>query len=53
LVKAVIVPKDGMSVKDVVDFCDGKIADYKIPRIIEFKSKIPKSPTGKVLIEHL
>ena len=53
LVKAVIVPKDDMSVKDVLDFCDGKIADYKIPRIIEFKSSIPKSPTGKVLTEYL
>jgi len=53
LVKAVIVPKKEMNMKEVFDFCQGRIADYKIPRIIEFRKSIPKSPTGKVLIESL
>jgi len=53
LVKAVIVPKKEMNMKEVFDFCQGRIADYKIPRIIEFRKSIPKSPTGKVLIGSL
>ncbi|MFQ5786908.1 MAG: hypothetical protein ACE5H1_02925 [Thermodesulfobacteriota bacterium] len=53
LVKAVIVPKSEMNMKEIYDFCQGQIADYKIPRIIEFRKNIPKSPIGKVLIDSL
>ncbi|MGH7889602.1 MAG: class I adenylate-forming enzyme family protein, partial [Thermodesulfobacteriota bacterium] len=53
VVKAVIVSKSNMETKEVYEFLKGKISDFKIPRIIEFREEIPKSPTGKVLREHL
>jgi long-chain acyl-CoA synthetase len=52
-VKAVIVPRGNMVAKEVYDYCKGHISDFKIPRIVEFRDQIPKSPTGKILREHL
>jgi len=52
-IKAVIVPSGPVDVKEITDFCRGKIADYKIPHIFEFRSELPRSPTGKVLRERL
>ena len=53
LVKAVIVATDKIEAKDIHEFCRGRISDFKIPRIIEFRQEIPKSPTGKVLREYV
>ncbi len=53
LVKAVIVANDKIEAKDIYEFCRGRISGFKIPRIIEFRQEIPKSPTGKVLREYL
>ncbi len=52
-VKAVIVPIDELQRKDIVEFCRDRIAEFKIPRIIEFRDELPRSPTGKVLREEL
>jgi long-chain acyl-CoA synthetase len=52
-VKAVIVPMSYMEAKEVYDYCKGNISDFKIPRIVEFRDEIPKSPTGKVLRGYL
>lgn len=52
-VKAVIVKKGEISKKDILDFCRQRIAEYKVPRIIEFRDELPRSPTGKVLREML
>jgi long-chain acyl-CoA synthetase len=52
-VKAVIVPKEDMEIKEIYDYCKGHVSDFKIPRIVEFRDEIPKSPTGKVLREYL
>ena len=51
-VKAFIVA-GGLTRKDVVNFCRGKISDYKIPTKIEFVDTLPRSPAGKVLRERL
>ena len=50
-VRAVVTAKDGeqMSEQDIVDFCRGKMAGYKIPRSIKIVEEIPVSPVGKVL----
>ncbi len=55
VVKAFIVPKERLDidVKEIYDYCRGKIADFKIPRLIEFRREIPKSPLGKVLRNRL
>jgi long-chain acyl-CoA synthetase len=34
---------------DVRDFCRGKLAPYKIPARVEFRSELPKTFVGKVL----
>jgi long-chain acyl-CoA synthetase len=50
-VKVVIVPRDGASPTpaDIENHCRGLLAVYKVPKIIEFRSELPKSPVGKVL----
>ncbi len=34
---------------EILNYCKGKLANYKIPRLIEFREDLPKTPTGKVL----
>ena len=52
-VKAVIVPRAGLQRKDIAEFCRDRIAEFKVPRIVEFIDELPRSPTGKVLREQL
>jgi len=51
-VKAVIVlegdARGRISEADIVQFCQDKLAHYKIPKIIEFVGEIPKTDIGKV-----
>ena len=51
IVKAFVVPAAGKSIdRDaVVAFCKSKLADYKVPSLVEFVEALPKGPTGKVL----
>jgi long-chain acyl-CoA synthetase len=50
-VKVVIVPRDGvvLSEADIEAHCRRLLAVYKVPKIIEFRSELPKSLVGKVL----
>lgn len=50
VVKAVIV-SNGRPVdkKELLVFCREKMADFKIPRVVEFRDKLPKSSLGKIL----
>lgn len=34
--------------EDLKAFCKGKLADYKVPRIVKFAEAIPRNSTGKV-----
>jgi long-chain acyl-CoA synthetase len=47
-VKAVIVLNGPCAEEDIVEYCRGKIADFKIPSLVEFRDSLPKSPTGKI-----
>ena len=47
-VKAVIVPNASCTEEEIIEYCRGKIADFKIPSLLEFKDSLPKSPTGKI-----
>ena len=50
VVKAVIVRADpALSAEDVSAFCTGRIADYKVPRMVVFMDKLPMAPSGKIL----
>lgn len=47
---AVIVSKrEGLTAEDVVAFCKGKVAPFKIPKGAGFVDEIPRNPTGKIL----
>jgi long-chain acyl-CoA synthetase len=49
--KAYIVPKDGekITTAEIAKFCREKLASYKVPRVFEFRTELPKSMVGKVL----
>jgi long-chain acyl-CoA synthetase len=49
LIKAVIVLKSECKKQEILSFCKAKLADFKVPRIIEFRSELPKSSLGKIL----
>ena len=50
-VKVVIVPQDGVQLTEaeILAFCQGNLAVYKVPKIVEFRRELPKSLVGKVL----
>ena len=50
-VKAYLVMKEGQAAteKEIIDFCREKLAPYKIPKQVEFRTELPKSAVGKLL----
>jgi long-chain acyl-CoA synthetase len=50
-VKAVIVLKPGMTLDEdaIKVFCASNLAEYKVPRLVEFVDALPRNSTGKVL----
>lgn len=50
-VKAVIVRKQGQELDEeqVKNFCAEHLAQYKVPRLVEFRNELPRNSTGKVL----
>lgn len=52
-VKAVIVPPDVISEAGLINHCKVHLAEYKWPKLIEFRTSIPKSPLGKILRKYL
>ena len=52
-IKAVIILSEGYSPtkeleKEIKDFCNGKLAEYKWIRIVEFVTEMPKTISGKI-----
>jgi acyl-CoA synthetase (AMP-forming)/AMP-acid ligase II len=49
-VLAYIVPKpDTKPTEDeILDFCDEHLADFKVPKYIEFIDQLPRNPAGKI-----
>ena len=53
-VKLVIVKKDaGLTEAQVRDFCKANLTGYKQPKVIEFRTEMPKTPVGKILRREL
>ncbi|GAB6274957.1 MAG: long-chain fatty acid--CoA ligase [Peptococcaceae bacterium] len=44
---------DAISPDELKEFCQGKIARFKIPRYIRFVDRLPKTPSGKILKHEL
>lgn len=50
-VKAFVQLKEGATVtaEELIVFCREKLAAYKVPRMIQFRSELPRTATGKAL----
>ncbi|HEV8108057.1 MAG TPA: long-chain fatty acid--CoA ligase [Burkholderiales bacterium] len=52
-VKALVVPKKEYQGKvdpqAIIDWARGKMASFKVPRIVEFVDELPRTATGKIL----
>ena len=49
-VKLVVVRKDpALTSDDLLAFCRKNLTGYKVPRYIEFRENLPKTPIGKIL----
>ena len=46
-------PGQAVSEEELLQFCSGRLAKYKIPKRIEFVEALPYSPYGKVMKEEL
>ena len=50
-VKAYIVLKEGetATAEEIIEFCRGNMAKYKVPTAVEFRTELPKTIVGKIL----
>lgn len=50
-VKAFIVLKEGQAATDqeIISFCKERLAPYKVPKMVEFRTDLPKTMVGKIL----
>jgi acyl-CoA synthetase (AMP-forming)/AMP-acid ligase II len=49
--RAYVVTRPGhvLAEADVLAFCRERLANYKVPRRVEFRDTLPRNPSGKVL----
>ena len=53
-VKLVIVKKDPLlNEEQVREFCKANLTGYKQPKLVEFRTELPKTPVGKILRREL
>lgn len=53
-VKAFVVSSDpNLTAEAVVNYCRQNLTNYKVPKIVEFRSDLPKTPVGKILRREL
>jgi long-chain acyl-CoA synthetase len=54
-VKAFIVLKTGEKADkdEIIAFCKERMAAFKVPKVVEFRTELPKSLIGKVLRREL
>lgn len=55
LPKAFVVLKEGESVteEEIIEYCKEHLADFKVPKYVEFRDDLPKTPTGKIMKQPL
>jgi long-chain acyl-CoA synthetase len=53
VIKAVVVAQGECDESSIIGYCQDKLADFKTPRIVEFRDEIPKSALGKILRKDL
>ena len=49
-VKAIVIPRKGCSPtpEDIIAYCRGRLAGYKIPKSVDFVAEFPMTATGKI-----
>ena len=49
--KAYIILKEGQTTtdKEIIEFCQQRLARYKVPKVVEFRDELPKTMIGKIL----
>jgi crotonobetaine/carnitine-CoA ligase len=49
-VKAFVVPRPGsaLTVEQIVAYCAGRLAKFKVPQIVELRGSLPKTSIGKI-----
>ncbi|MFC1516538.1 long-chain fatty acid--CoA ligase [Thermodesulfobacteriota bacterium] len=54
-VKVFVALKEGETAtqEELIEYCDGKIAKYKLPTEVEFRDELPKTNVGKILRKDL
>lgn len=57
IVKAVVVAQGGRDDRqlrqELIARCRAELAEFKVPRVVEFRPEIPRSPLGKILRKYL
>jgi long-chain acyl-CoA synthetase len=53
LIKAVVVPRRECHERELIRYCRERLADYKVPHLVEFREDIPRGAGGKVLRKYL
>jgi HIP---CoA ligase len=46
-------PGHALTEAEVLAFCRGRLANYKVPRAVEFRPDLPRTPAGKPLKRQL
>lgn len=50
VVKVVIIKKDpALTEKDVIEYAKKSLTNYKVPKLVEFRTELPKTNVGKIL----
>ena len=49
-VKALVIKAQGVEIteEEIIEWCRGNMAGYRVPRSVDFVTEFPKTPTGKV-----
>ncbi|MEA3238482.1 MAG: hypothetical protein U9Q94_01655, partial [Candidatus Bipolaricaulota bacterium] len=52
---AYIIPREGMTIdsQEIVDYCAGEIANFKVPRYVAIVDEFPMTQSGKIQKFHL
>lgn len=53
-VKIFVVPRDpSLTVEEILTYCKANLTGYKLPKHVEFRKELPKTPVGKILRREL
>ena len=53
MITIVLQPGKSMTPEELLDYCKGKMADFMIPRYIEFVDELPKNKVHRILKREL